>query len=109
MNFEVKEIIENIKKPFLYIDYNEMLDDETIMLSKTDIKNDYLGNPIELCQGLEIVGYQEDESIEGERDDIIAEGICVLNDTGTWAHVKWLLKVNEKGIRYTSDIVKNHD
>jgi len=107
MDFTVEQIITTIPKPFIYVDFNELLDKEIVMLSQTDSKNDYLGNAIALHEGLEIIGYQEDEDISGARDDILMEGVCILNQTGHSEYVKWLLKANNKGIRYASDIVQN--
>jgi hypothetical protein len=77
------------------------------MLSQSDVKNDYFGKPVELREGLEVIGYQEDEDGSGNRDDIIIDGTCVRNETGHSKHVKWLLKTNGKGIQYMSDIVAN--
>jgi hypothetical protein len=90
------------------VDYNEFIDENTVMLSQSDTKNDFFGNPIILYEGLAVVGYQEDEDIDGNRDDIIMEGICVRNQTGHSEHVKWLLKANDKGIQYVSDMIDNN-
>ena len=105
-DFVVGQIAAKAGKPFIYVDYNELLDSQTVMLSAKDIKNDFFGNPIELAEGLAVVGYQEDEEMNGTRDDIITEGVCTLNQ-GYATHVKWLLKANEKGIRYMSEITEN--
>jgi len=106
MNYTIDLIITKTSKPFLYVDFNELLDNRTVMLSQQDIKNDYYGNPVKLHEGLEIIGYQEDSDMNGVRDDIILEGVCVNNLTRHSTHVKWLLKANEKGIQYVSDIIK---
>lgn len=107
MNFTVDKIAAIIRKPFLCVDYNELLEKDIVMLSQTDSKNDYFGNAVALCEGLKIVGYQKDSDISGTRDDIVMEGICTLNKTGNFNHVKWVLKANAKGIRYISDVVEN--
>jgi len=104
-HYTVEQIISQVPKPFLYVDYNERVAGNAILLSQADMKNDYHGNPIALYEGLEVVGYQEDEDMEGVRDDIIMEGICIPNRLGDFQHVKWLLKANDKGIRYMSDIM----
>lgn len=106
MSFTVDQIVHKIDKPFLYVDYNELIEEDIIMLSKIDIKNDYFGVPVSLCEGLEVVGFQKDENIDGTRDDIIVEGVCTLNKTGYFNHVKWVLKIDDKGIRYISDILE---
>ncbi|MGL4666622.1 MAG: hypothetical protein ACRCWR_01675 [Saezia sp.] len=108
MNFTVDHIISKIDKPFLYVDYNEIMTEINVfMLSQHDVKNNYFGHPVQLYDGLKIIGYEEDEDIEGNRDDLIMEGICILNKTGVSNHVKWLIKGNEKGIRYAREIIEN--
>ena len=104
-SFTVDQIVKLIDKPFLYVDYNELIDTDTVMLSQTDTKNNYAGFPVALYVGLKIVGYQEDEDISGRRDDLIAEGVCILNTTGHINHVKWFLKMDDTGIQYVSDIL----
>lgn len=105
MSFRIENIIENKNKPFIYVDFNEIFHDNTIMLSQNNNKNDILNNKIEFIEWLEIIGYQQDEDTHGNRDDIIVEGVCIRNETGSFNHVKWLLKPNSKGIRYVSDII----
>ena len=104
-HYTVEQIMPQVPKSFLYVDYNELVDNCSILLSQADTKNDYHGNPVALYEGLEVVGYQEDEDMQGIRDDIIMEGICIPNNLGYASHVKWLLKANEKGVRYMSDIM----
>lgn len=107
MDYTFDKIAIKIRKPLLYVDYNELLGADTVMLSQSDVRNDCYGNPILLHEGLEVVGYQEDEDMSGARDDIVMEGTCICNRTGHSEHVKWLLKANDKGIRYMSDIIEN--
>lgn len=102
-----EKLAAQIEKPFLYVDYNELLNEDTVMLSQTDVKNNCWGEPVLLWEGLELVGYQEDEDAKGARDDLVMEGTCIRNQTGHWEHVKWLLKANEKGIRSVREILEN--
>ena len=107
MDYTIEQIIPTTNKPCLYVDYNELLAFDTVMLSQSDTKADYHGTPITLYEGMELIGYQEDEDITGARDDIIMEGICIHNRTEHSPHVKWLLQSNNKGIRWASDIIEN--
>ncbi|MHC6202463.1 hypothetical protein ACYULU_04625 [Breznakiellaceae bacterium SP9] len=107
MDYVVGTIAAKINKPFLSVDYNELIGRNTVMLSQADTKNDFFGNPIILYEGLAVVGYQEDEDIDGNRDDIIMEGICIRNQTGHFEQVKWLLKADEKGIQYVSGMAQS--
>lgn len=106
MDCTVEQLILKTDKPFLHVDYNEIIDENVVMLSQTDTKNDYFGHPVQLYEGLEVIGYQKDEDINGIRDDIIMKGICIPNETESFRHVKWLLKANEKGIWNISEILK---
>lgn len=105
MDFTIEMIAHRDGKPFLYVDYNELIDDDLVLLSQGDTQNDYFGNAVRLRAGLEVVGYCEDGDEEG-RDDLVSEGVCVCNDTAYFPYVKWLLKMNSGGIRRVSDIVQ---
>ena len=98
MQYTVDKIVHTTNKPFVYVDFNELLDTGLVMLSRHDSRNDYCGNPVFLHEGLEIIGYQEDEDMDGARDDLLLEGVCTANTTGLAPHVKWMLRGNDKGI-----------
>ncbi|MGF6906134.1 hypothetical protein [Fusobacterium sp. PH5-44] len=72
IDYKLNEILYKVNKPFLYVDYNEMMDYNTILLSREDFKKDAFGNEIKLYEGLEVVGYQEDEHMDGSRDEKVS-------------------------------------
>ena len=47
-----------MKEARLYVDFNEMIDDDLVLLSKTDFKKDSQGNLIELKEGLKLIFIQ---------------------------------------------------
>ena len=43
-----------MKEPRIYVDFNEMIEDDLVLLSKTDIKLDSAGKRIELLAGAKV-------------------------------------------------------
>lgn len=87
------------------IDFNEMLEDDLCLLSKNDDKVDLKGNTIKLTDGMELDVSMEDEDENGNLDPLIASGRVELNTDGGWSsHVKWCIRIDEKGIRRESEI-----
>lgn len=103
MDFTIDMITSRFNKSFLYIDYNERIDDNLVLLAQGENKSDYFGVQVRLHEGLEVVGYCEDADMDGKRDDLVSGGVCVGNDTEYFRHVKWLLKIDSGGIRRVSD------
>ena len=106
MPYTVDKIISATNKPIVYVDFNELLDTNLVMLSQGDSRNDCRGNPVSLYEGLEIIGYQGDEDMDGARDDLLIEGICTANATGYAPHVKWVLQGNDKGIFHVRSVLE---
>lgn len=92
-----------MKEPRIYVDFNEMIEDNLVLLSQTDYKLDSEGNEIELKEGMFIKIYCDDT----DEDIMIAEGVVELNkyrEVYSWtAAVKWNCRINDKGIHYESD------
>lgn len=93
-------------KPKLYVDFNEMIDDDLVLLSQNDTKLDFEGNEILLFEGLEIDIYMDDLDESGVKDDLIASGKAVRNNTEFFTYVKWLCKIDENGIQLQSELGK---
>ena len=91
--------------PRLYVDFNEMLDRDLVLLSKDDTKTDSHGSVIHLSEGLPVAIYSDDLDESGKPDNLIAEGIVERNKdfTGWSSHVKWCCRIDTKGIRHESD------
>lgn len=80
----------------VYVDFNELLAEDVVLLSQGDTKLDRDGYTVALFEGLQLGVYSDDN----EPDDIIADGVVVNNRSGWSAHVKWLLVIDARGIRY---------
>jgi hypothetical protein len=88
-----------MKEARLYVDFNEMLEANLVMLSKSDIMKNSKGKQIELKEGLRVKIYSDDMSSCSEIDNLVAEGIVERNISGIWANdVKWNCRISEAGI-----------
>lgn len=94
-----------MNKPRIYVDFNEMLEHNLVLLSKDDSKVDSAGNMITFYEGLPISIYSDDIGNDGEMDNLVADGIVELNINKGWsAYVKWCCRINELGIKHESDL-----
>jgi len=73
-------------KARIYIDLNEMVTDDIVLLSAEDTKEDSLGNNVTFYEGMPVSLYSDDESETGETDNLLAEGIAIKFDL---AHSIW--------------------
>ncbi len=88
-----------MKEARLYVDFNEMIEDDLVLLSKTDFKEDSKGNTVKLKEGLKVKIYSDDLSGCSEEDNLIAEGIVELNTHAGWINeAKWNCRINKAGI-----------
>ena len=94
------------KRPLFYVDFNELMDIDVVLLSQTDIKRDADGNDIELVEGLPIAIYCDDNIGEnGQPDNLVAEGVVIPNRYARYfPHVKWCCRIGPNGIRHQSDL-----
>jgi hypothetical protein len=93
-------------KPRIYVDFNEMVTENIVLLSKDDAKSDSDGNMKTFYEGMPVNIYMDDISNE-KVDNLIAEGIAIKYDLSSfkhWKHVKWCCKIDENGIRHESDV-----
>lgn len=88
-----------------HVDFNEMIDERTVLLSKNDMKRDISHVWVSLYEGMLVRVVMEDVDENGEPDDLVAEGVVMKNNFSDWsAHVKWCCRINDFGIRYRSEI-----
>ncbi|HSH98806.1 MAG: hypothetical protein ACAH07_02205 [Methylophilaceae bacterium] len=92
-----------MNKSRIYVDFNEMISDSEVLLSQKDTKVDSNGNEVVFIDGLNVSVYMDDEDENGNRDNLIAEGIAIRNYTNLYPIARWLLKIDTKGIRHESD------
>jgi len=90
-----------------YVDLNEMVTDDIVLLSKDDAKTDSMGGIITFYEGLPVSLYSDDASNRGETDNLIFEGIAIKYDLKSypeWRHVKWCVCIDWNSLMHESDI-----
>ena len=91
--------------PELYVDFNEMLAPNLVLLSAADSKVAATGEQISLRAGLQVAIYMDDFYDEGSRDDLVAFGVVEANTSVGWAeHVRWCCRIDDQGIRHRSEL-----
>ena len=81
-------------RPRIYVDFNEMIDTQTVLLSQSDVKRDSSGAEVELREGLAVYLYMDDIGERGAPDPLLAQGLIVRNENAGWAKAaKWLLSL----------------
>jgi hypothetical protein len=93
----------NIDRARIKVDFNELIEDRLVLLSKTNEVVDSEGNRIELIAGMPIAIYEYNEYENGDKEYLLAEGIVERNYpevNGKWSSAaKWCCRINESGIQ----------
>lgn len=92
-----------MSKARLYVDLNELVTDNIVLLSKDDSK----GTIITFYEGMPVSIYSEDISDNGQVDNLVAEGVAIKKDLSSypnWQHVKWCCQIDSNGIIHDSDL-----
>jgi hypothetical protein len=91
-------------RPLLYVDFNELLEPNLVLLSAADVKIALDGEAVLLREGLEVSVYTDDIDEFGRPDSLVANGVVELNvATGWGAHVRWCCRIDECGISHQSE------
>ena len=91
----------------LYVDFNELIENDLVLLSQQDIKLDYGGKEVLLFQGKQVDIYMDDRDENGFIDNLVASGTVELNNTGLFPICKWNCRINANGIQHESELTKN--
>jgi hypothetical protein len=86
----------SMDRPRIYVDFNEMVTYDIILLSTQDSKMDSEGNIINFKENLPIYIYTDDSDENGNQDNLIANGMAIkydLSQDNYWSHVKWCCKM----------------
>jgi hypothetical protein len=86
----------------IFVDFNEMVESDLVLLSKTDVKINSDGTSITLFSGMPVYIYMDDTDISGKKDNLLADGVVELNNpsvNGEWTRAaKWCCRINNRGI-----------
>lgn len=95
-----------MKHPMFYVDFNEMLENDLVLFSKTDEKRDADDNVFFVHAGMAVDLFMDDLDDQGRPDPLLARGTLEINDSdASWGrNVKWCCRIDADGIRHRSDI-----
>ena len=89
----------------LYVDFNEMLEHDLVLLSKDDLKKADNGETVLLHEGAQVTVYMDDENDDGHADRLVATGTVERNPGNSFSpNVKWCCRIDKHGIRHQSEI-----
>jgi hypothetical protein len=94
------------KKSRIYVDFNEMIDFDLVLLSQKDTKLNSEDIEVELIEGMKIDIYMDDEQADGFKDNLIASGIVERNRSGLFEIAKWCCRIDEDGIQHESEEIE---
>ncbi len=86
-----------MEEPRILVDFNELIDDNLVLLSKTDFIEDSSGNTLELKEGMNVKIYEYNDYGD-EKEFLLAEGVVELNTSGCFDVCKWNCRISESGI-----------
>jgi hypothetical protein len=89
-------------KPRIKVAFNELMEKDLVLLSKTDEVEDSTGQKITLQVGKPVAIYEYNHYESGEKEYLLAEGIAVLNEVQVNPIAKWCCRINEYGIKVVS-------
>ena len=88
----------------LQADFNGLFDD-LLCLSHSDTCLDENGNQVPLRADMSVTAFEQDTNENDERDDLIASGM--IEPSPDWLQCKgsrWVLRIDEYGVRHESDL-----
>lgn len=94
-------------KARIYIDLNEMVTEDIVLLSRDDAKVDSRGELVTFYEGMPVSVYSDDASDAGEWDPLLGEGVALRYDLRAypqWKHVRWCLRLNWKSLVHASEL-----
>ena len=94
-----------MNRPRVRVDFNEMLERDLVLLSKSDTTVDSVGGQVFLREGVRVLVFQEDWDESGRPDNLIAEGVVERHPgTGFGVVAKWCCRIDSNGIRHESEV-----
>jgi hypothetical protein len=92
----------SMDRPRVRVDFNELVQGDLVLLSKTDEVEDSDGNQFLLKEGMEVFVYEFNAYDDDTNQYLFADGIAELNIpevNGQWSAVaKWCCRINDNGI-----------
>ncbi len=86
------------------VDFNELVEPDLVLLSKTDIRIDSEGGVVHLRPGVQVSVYDEDFDESGQPNNLLADGVVEANSHGGWTSAaRWCCRISSIGIRHERD------
>lgn len=91
--------MEPLDRPRVAVDFNELVEEDCVLLSRSPQVTDSAGAVLELREGVTVFIYQVDANEDGELEYIVATGKVERNRSSqAWhARVPWLCRIEEWG------------
>lgn len=85
-----------LDRPRILVDFNEMIEEDVVLLSREDTRRDSSGNRVEIRAGLRIYLYAVDANDSGAPCHLLATGIVERNDADDWSSsVPWRCRIDQ--------------
>jgi hypothetical protein len=85
-----------LDRPRIQVDFNAMVEQDLVLLSREDEKRDSAGDVIQLSEGLRVYLYMPDADDDGVPRDLLATGVVELNRAQDWsASTRWCCRIDE--------------
>lgn len=99
-----------MKRPLIYVDFNEMLDRDLVLLSRGDTKRDVRSQTVEMQEGVPVTIYMDDPDINENSSYLVADGVIERNQDKGWSkYVLWCCRIDSKGIRHQSELPQTEE
>ena len=90
----------NLDRPRINVDFNEMVEDDLVLLSKYNAKEDSAGRMVELREGLSVFVFMDDSDEHGSPGALIADGLAErITGVGWDGAARWACRLDAWGIR----------
>jgi hypothetical protein len=90
-------------RPRIRVDFNELVEADLVLLSKSDAVLDSESNEVTLSDGVKVFVYEFNHYADGEKEYLLADGVAERNrpeSNGPWTKAaKWCCRIDENGIR----------
>ncbi len=85
-----------LDRPRILVDFNEMVEEDVVLLSREDVRFDSSGSLVEFRLGLRVYLYAEDADDTGVPCHLLATGIVERNDADDWSSsVRWRCRIDQ--------------
>ena len=91
----IDQLMWKLDRPRIGIDFNEMVGQDLVLLSRDDQRTDSSGAVIELSPGLRVHLYDDDTDDQGNPSFLLATGLVERNTADDWSRdVRWCCRID---------------